>query len=117
MSDDQEPEYVDRARNPSKYPFIENRDEKGNVVSLSTHRMSAEVDKDGNWFAFPNIVMLPGGELHEFKDVRQAMRWNQATGNFKAFGKDGDSAQKYAKDGYKTKAMRDFDPLNFRGKK
>jgi len=116
MSEHPEPEFIERTKHPERFPFIENRDEQGNVVSLSTHRMAAEVDEQGNWFAFPTIVGLPDGSLLPFQDSRKAFRFNMRIGNFKEFGKDKDAALEYARGGYKTKAMRDFDPLNFKGR-
>jgi len=61
-----EPEFVDRINNPEKYPFIRNKD-----GSISTHRMAAEVDEKGNWYAFPTIVMLPSGELYQFEESKR----------------------------------------------
>lgn len=31
----------------------------------SSHRLSAEVDAEGNWMVFPNIVRLDNGQLRE----------------------------------------------------
>lgn len=89
------PEFIDRINNPEKYPVIENKD-----GSVSTHRMAAEVDENGNWIVFPTIVMLPSGELYEFKSNQQAMDYNLRTGNYLPM-KGKDQAIDYAKGGYK----------------
>jgi len=95
--------FEERAKNPENFPYIENQD-----GSVSTHRMAAEVDEKGNWYAFPTIVMNPDGSLTEFEDNFEAMRHNMKTGNIKKFGKDKGAAIGYAKGGYKTKKLKDF---------
>ena len=90
------PEYLNRVLKPEKYPFLKNKD-----GTVSTHKMVAEKDEKGNWFAFPTIVQLPDGTLHKFTDRSQAMSYNLRTGNFKAFKKNKDKAIEYAKGGYK----------------
>jgi hypothetical protein len=95
MNKKNEPEFIDRINNPEKYPFIENED-----GSISTHRMAAERDADGNWFVFPTIVMLPTGELYEFKDNETAMQYNLRTNNYLPFSKK-EEALKYAEGDYK----------------
>jgi len=92
------PEFLRRIKEPKKFPFIRNED-----GSISTHRMAAEVDEDGNWFAFPTIVQFPDGTLHRFKDTFQAMKYNLRTGNFLPFGKNKKDALKYAEGGYKLR--------------
>lgn len=101
-----EPEFIDRINNPEKYPFIRNKD-----GSISTHRMAAEVDEKGNWYAFPTIVMLPSGELYQFDNNDQAMNYALRTGNFLPM-KNKDEAIKYAEGGYKTKKIKDFGAKN-----
>ena len=96
MPKKQEPEFIDRIMNPQNYPYIENED-----GSVSTHRMAAEVDEEGNWFVFPTIVQLPTGELYEFKDNMSAMDYNRRTGNFLPM-KSKEEAIKYAEGGYKA---------------
>lgn len=105
-----EPEFLDRIRHPRKYPYVTNYDDQGNVVSVSTHRMAAEVDEKGNWYVFPTIVQLEDGSLREFDDPYEAMDFNIAGGNYKKF-KSGKAAQEYAKGGYKTEAMNKYDPM------
>ena len=100
------PEFLDRIMNPQKYPFITNKDN-----SISTHRMAAEVDENGNWLVFPTIAMLPTGELYEFKDPQQAMDYNLKVGNFLPM-KNKEEALSYAADGYKKGTpLETFNPL------
>lgn len=89
------PEFLNRINNPSKYPVITNED-----GSVSTHRMAAEMDENGNWFVFPTIVQFPDGTLHQFQDVTTAMQYNLRTGNFLKMGNK-EQALEYAKGGYK----------------
>ena len=100
------PEFLDRIMNPEKYPYITNKDN-----SISTHRMAAEVDENGNWFVFPTIAMLPTGELYEFKDPQQAMDYNLKVGNFLPMASKKE-ALSYAADGYKKGTpLEKFNPL------
>ena len=68
------PEFIDRINNPEKYPFVTNKDN-----SISTHKMAADQDEDGNWYAYPMIVRLPSGELKEYTNQRQALKDNLAS--------------------------------------
>ena len=90
---EQRPRYEDRLHQED-YDFIQNKD-----GSRSTHRMAAEVDAEGNWFAFPEIQEVDG-KLVELPK-REAMARALSEGNYKAFGADKGSALKYAKGGYK----------------
>jgi|TARA_R110000751_G_scaffold71129_1_gene143909 hypothetical protein len=90
-----EPEYINRVQNPDRYPFITNKD-----GTRSTHRMAAEKDENGNWFVFPTIVQLPDGQLHEFNDNIEAMRFNIKSGNYKKMPNK-ETALKYAEGKYK----------------
>jgi len=102
----QGPEFIERIMNPDKYPYIKNED-----GSISTHRMAAEVDEDGNWFVFPTIVQLPSGKLKQFEDQYQAMAYNLRTGNYLPMSSK-DEALKYAKGGYKKGTpLEKFNPL------
>ncbi len=69
--------------------------------SFSTHRMAAEVDGGGNWWAFPTIVQLPNGNLHQFDDHQEAMQYNIQRGEAVHFGPDKSSALAFADGGYK----------------
>jgi hypothetical protein len=89
------PEFIDRINNPDKYPFIDNLD-----GTISTHKMAAEVDENGNWYVFPTIVQLPNGELHDFKDIGAAKSYNLKEGNFLPM-KSKEEALAYAQGGYK----------------
>ena len=101
-----QPEFVDRINNPEKYPFIRNKD-----GSISTHRMAAEVDEQGNWMAFPTIVMLPSGELYQFENSQKAMEYARRTGNFLPM-KGKEEAITYAEGGYKTEKLKKFGMKN-----
>lgn len=101
-----QPEFVDRINNPEKYPFIRNKD-----GSISTHRMAAEVDEQGNWMAFPTIVMLPSGELYQFENNQKAMEYARRTGNFLPM-KGKEEAITYAEGGYKTDKLKKFGMKN-----
>jgi len=88
------PEFIDRINNPSKYPYIRNSD-----GSISTHRMAAEIDENGEWYVFPTIQMI-NGKLKQFDDNRQAMDAALATGNFIKMPNKQEAVQ-YASGGYK----------------
>lgn len=99
-----QPEFVDRINNPSKYPFVKNPD-----GSISTHRMAAEYDPAGDrWVVFP-MIQMKDGKLMVYEDDRYeaAMRSAINSGNFLEM-KGKDEAISYAKGGYKTKALKDF---------
>jgi hypothetical protein len=108
-----EPEFVDRVRNNQNYPVINNPD-----GSVSTHRMAAESDANGNWYVFPTIQMQDG-ELVEYYDSREAMDAAFKTGNIlRAPNKQ--SALNYAEGAYKrdtglgnkpTTALMDIEEL------
>jgi hypothetical protein len=72
--------------------------------SVSSHRMAAEVDGGGNWFVFPTIIETEEGKLREFETNQDAMDYAMQTGEFIPFDKDGDKAQVFAKNGYKSAA-------------
>jgi hypothetical protein len=99
------PEFIDRINNPEKYPFITNEDS-----SISTHRMAADQDKDGNWYAHPMIVQLPSGELKEYTNQQQALENNLLSGNVLPM-KSKEAALAYAKNGYKLGTpLEEFNP-------
>ena len=98
-----EAEFIDRINNPENYPYIMNSD-----GSVSTHRMAAETDEDGNWYVFPTIQMI-GGKLVEFEDNRKAMDSALRTNNFIKM-KNKSEALRYASGGYKTKKLKAFRP-------
>jgi len=96
MSNQPEPAFMQRVANPQDYPVINNDD-----GSVSTHRMAAEVDEQGNWYAFPTIVQMPDGSLKQFDDNHEALRYNKRIGNVKPFS-GMDEALHFAEGGYKT---------------
>ena len=89
------PEFIDRINNPQNYPYID----RGNG-QISTHMMAHSGINEGRGIAYPMIVMLPTGELYEFKDMKTAFDHAIRTGNFKEFDTE-DEAAKYAEGGYK----------------
>jgi len=64
-----------RAINPNQ-PIQENDD-----GTVSTHLMAAEIDEDGQAWAFPTIIDLGNGNLHRFEDPYEAMKENKRMGN------------------------------------
>ena len=100
------PEFIDRINNPEKYPFITNEDS-----SISTHRMAADQDKDGNWYAHPMIVQLPSGELKEYTNPQQALEDNLTSGNVLPM-ESKEEALAYAENGYKLGTpLKEFNPF------
>jgi len=105
MAKKKEPEFVDRIKNPEKYPYLKNKD-----GSISTHEMAAEVDEDGNWFVFPTI-QYDGKELKRFNSNSEAMDSALKTGNFLKMTSKKEAID-YAKGGYKKgTALEKFNPL------
>ena len=93
--------FVQRVLRPDQNPKLDNRDAAGNIVSQSTHSMSAEVDADGNWFVFPTVVQGPSGDLQRL-ELRDAQKYAKETGERIGFGKDKDAAIWFSSDdGYK----------------
>lgn len=98
-----QPEFVDRINNPSKYPFVKNPD-----GSISTHRMAAEYDEIGDrWIVFP-MIQMKGDKLQVYEDnqFNSAMQSAIKSGNFLEMEKD--AAINYARGAYKTKALKAF---------
>lgn len=90
--------FVQRIKDPNR-AVIQNPD-----GSVSTHRMAAEVDENGNWFAFPTIVEQPNGELKEFDTNQEAMDFALRTGENIPFGRNKAKALDFARGGYKDAA-------------
>ena len=94
-------EFVSRIFNPASSPApIQN--EGG---SISTHRMAAEVDENGNWSVFPTIINEDGVLVQ--KTLREAQDHARTTGEAIPFGKNKDAALSFSKD-YKK-----VSPINF----
>jgi hypothetical protein len=83
--------FVDRVNNRQNYPFLENKD-----GSISTHEMRAEVDENGNWYAFPNIINRGDGGLERLTD-QKAMKAALNSKNYILYGK-GSTAKRKAID-------------------
>ena len=64
-----------RAMDPNQ-PVQENEDN-----TVSTHLMAAEVDEEGQAWAFPTIIDLGNGNLQRFDDPHEALRINKHMGN------------------------------------
>ena len=96
LLDNKDKQFVQRILNSGIFPVVEN--EGG---SVSTHRMAAEIDDNGDWLVFPTIVSLPSGELFDMPDHQTAMNYAKETGEFIGFGKGKDNALSFAENGYK----------------
>jgi hypothetical protein len=96
-------EFVRRILEPS----LNKNPVQNSTGTTSTHSMAAEQDKEGNWYVFPTVVNQ-GGKLVRYEDPFAAMDENFKTGEYISFGKDGDSATKFAAGGYKTKAFKEY---------
>jgi hypothetical protein len=96
-------EFVRRILDPS----LNTNPVKNSTGTTSTHSMAAEQDKEGNWYVFPTVVNQ-GGKLVRYDDSFAAMDENFKTGEYISFGKDGNSATKFAAGGYKTKEFKDY---------
>ena len=89
-------EFVRRILRPNDGPNpIQNPD-----GSISTHLMAAEVDSNGNWYAFPTIISN-GMELIQVDDPFKALFTNIMRNEFIAFGKDEEGAREFARGAYK----------------
>tara|TARA_R110002167_G_C12161638_1_gene602526 strand:- start:8 stop:331 length:324 start_codon:yes stop_codon:yes gene_type:complete len=85
-------EFIDRYRNPSSSPVINNDD-----GTVSTHKMEYS-GVDGRYIAYPTIAMIDGSLV----DLGpQALDYAMYTGQFKEFDTEPEAA-KYAYDGYKS---------------
>ena len=105
MAKESKPEFLDRILNPEKYPYIKNKD-----GSVSTHRMAAETDENGNWYVFPTI-QFNGKKLTRFKTNQKAMKNAMLTGNFLPMASKKE-ALNYAEGGYKVGTpLETFNPL------
>jgi hypothetical protein len=110
MPEKKEPEFIDRINNPEKYPYVKNKD-----GSVSTHRMAAEVDEDGNWFVFPTI-QFDGKKLKQYKTNEEALEAAISSGNFIKMPSQ-EEAINYAKGGYKIGTpLETFNPLEDKAK-
>ena len=86
--------FEQRVLAPSKYPVLQNKD-----GTVSTHRM-AWGDSNGKFFAYPTIVQLPDGQLHQLTD-EQAWHHAMETKEYREFSTPED-ANAYASGGYKN---------------
>ena len=57
--------FVQRALHPENYPKLQNPD-----GSVSTHSMAADMDAQGNWFAYPTVIQAqPGNWLQRLPKI------------------------------------------------
>lgn len=111
MAKKNQPEWIDRILNPQKHPYIVNKDK-----SISTHRMAAEVDENGNWYVFPTIVPDGKGGLKELDNV-EAFDYALENKQFLQMPSK-EEAIDYAKGGYKKGTpLETFNPLVEKAKK
>ena len=106
LQEHRDKDFVKRILYKDKYPSITNDD-----GSVSTHRMAAEKLEDGRWIVFPTIANTENG-LVEFQSREDgfpmdALRHALGTQEYIEF-KDGEEAQWFAREGYKT--VWDEDP-------
>ena len=94
--------FVDRVLNPRNYPSPSIFDDAGR---MQTHFMSATPDKDGNWFAYPNIVFENGKYRKVNKNEDEALAEAIKNKNVVSFGKDKNSALNFSKN---------YEPLEFK---
>ena len=95
--------FIDRILNPEDYP-IPDLNEDG---SISTHLISAELDKDGKAWVFPQKIINENGEYVVIKDKQKALEIAKKSGNAIYF----DSIEK-AEDfsiNYKTAAFENYE--------
>ena len=96
-------EFVNRILNPDLNPTPI---DMGNG-EFASHQMSAEVDKNGDWFVFPKVVNEEG-VLRLIEDPQEALNYNLGKGEVIPFGKDGDAAVDFSAN-YKPQAFKDYD--------
>ena len=96
--------FVDRVINPQDYPVPSILDEAGR---MQTHFMSATPDKEGNWFAYPNIIFEDGNYKKLDLNEDQALEYAKKSGNVVSFGKNKDAAIDFSKN-YKPKEFKEY---------
>lgn len=96
--------FVDRILNPKNYPSPSIFDDVGR---MQTHFMSATPDKDGNWFAYPNIVFENGKYRKVNKNEDEALAEAIKNKNVVSFGKDKNSALNFSKN-YKPLEFKEY---------
>ena len=94
FSTNKDKNFIQRIVNPDKYPSIKNQD-----GTYSTHKMgSAEVD--GKYIAFPMIVQMKDGKMHEFENSRDAIKYALQNNEYVSF-KSQEEANSFSENGYK----------------
>jgi hypothetical protein len=100
LRENSDKDFVKRILYKDKYPVIQRDD-----GSVSTHKMAAEKTPDGRWLVFPTIVNTPEGLVEfpvgEGEFPEEAWRYALQNQEYIEF-KDGDEAQWFAREGYKS---------------
>jgi len=96
--------FVDRIINPQNYPTPSIFDEGGR---MQTHFMSATPDKEGNWYAYPNIIFEDGEYKKLDLNEDQALEYAKKSGNVISFGKNKDAAIDSSKN-YKPEEFKQY---------
>ena len=96
--------FVDRIINPQNYPTPSIFDEGGR---MQTHFMSATPDKEGNWYAYPNIIFEDGEYKKLDLNEDQALEYAKKSGNVISFGKNKDAAIDFSKN-YKPEEFKEY---------
>ena len=87
-----------------------NYDAEGQVIGESTHKMRAETDGNGNWFAFPTLFQNEDGswdDTYEKQIEKSERNWKGAyeeakkRGELVSFGSDEEAALAYADGSWK----------------
>jgi hypothetical protein len=94
-------DFVNRVLNPSDSPAPLT----GQDGRKHTHLMAAEVDANGQWYAFPTVVNN-AGELQRM-NTQEAYRHAVDTGEIIPFGEDKKAAIDFSKN-YKTKEFKEY---------
>ena len=96
--------FVDRVINPQDYPTPSILDEGGR---MQTHFMSATPDREGNWFAYPNIIFEDGNYKKLDLNEDQALEYAKKSGNIISFGKNKNAAIDSSKN-YKPEEFKEY---------
>lgn len=72
----------------------------------ATHLMAAEIDENGNAWAFPTLVKDKNGKLIKFNDAFEAMEYNKKKGNAIQFKSIKEAVQ--FTQNYKTKEFQEY---------
>ena len=91
-----------------------NYNDKGEVISESSHIMATETDGKGNWFSFPTLFQNEDGtwlDMSEGEGWESAYEEAKKRGEVIEFGTDKDAAIKFGEGSWKPK-MQQGGPIN-----